>query len=91
MADSAQPTLTSLAAQISELSATLAKHIEKQDGPAVSFAADSAIKYDDLTPELFMVRQKLLDAATDIWYLAQGPRDSIMNYVHTVRAAYKPR
>ncbi|KAK9413990.1 putative O-methyltransferase domain-containing protein [Seiridium unicorne] len=83
MANSEQPTLTSLSTKIAELSGTLTKVYEEQKIPPVSFAADSPSRYEDLTPEMFMVRQNLLDALTDMSYLAQGPSDSIFNYVHT--------
>ncbi|KAM0818385.1 putative O-methyltransferase domain-containing protein [Seiridium cardinale] len=83
MANLEQPTLTSLSAKIAELSGTLAKFHEEQKVRPVSFAADSPSRYEDLTPEMFMVRQNLLDALTDMSYLAQGPSDSIFNYVHT--------
>ncbi|KAK6072736.1 6-hydroxytryprostatin B O-methyltransferase 2 [Seiridium cupressi] len=83
MANSEQPTLTSLSTKIAELSGTLTKVYEEQKIPPVSFAAGSPSIYEYLTPEMFMVRQNLLDALTDMSYLAQGPGDSIFNYVHT--------
>jgi hypothetical protein len=84
MADSEQPTLASLSAKISELSGALSKFYEQQNLPLVSFAADSPSRYNELSPEMFMVRQNLLDALNDMTYLAQGPADSIFNYAHSV-------
>ncbi|KAF7537106.1 hypothetical protein G7054_g3970 [Neopestalotiopsis clavispora] len=83
MADSEQPTLASLSAKISELSGALSKFYEQQNLPLVSFAADSPSRYNELSPEMFMVRQNLLDALNDMTYLAQGPADSIFNYAHS--------
>lgn len=94
MTESEQPTLTSLSAKISELSGSLAKFYEQQNLPPVSFAADSPSRYNELSPEMFMVRQNLLDALNDMTYLAQGPADSIFNYAHSVRvfmASHKRR
>lgn len=93
MAESEQPTLASLSAKISELSGSLAKFYEQQNLPPVSFAADSPSRYNELSPEMFMVRQNLLDALNDMTYLAQGPADSIFNYAHSVRftASHKGR
>ncbi|KAK7943968.1 uncharacterized protein PG986_013081 [Apiospora aurea] len=65
MANSDNPTLESLAAQITELSGQL------------------PTSYSNLTGEMFMVRQKLLDSLNDMWWLAQGPSESIFNYCHS--------
>jgi hypothetical protein len=86
MMEPEEPTLASLSAKIAELSGTLEKYYKEKNNTAVSFAADSPSGYDELTPEMFMVRQNLLDALTDMSYLAQGPSASIFNYVHTVRS-----
>lgn len=83
MAD-ALPTINSLAAKITELSQTLTKFLEENNVPAPTFAADSPTSYSNLTPEIFMIRQTLLDTITDIGYLVQGPSESIFNYAHTV-------
>ncbi|KAK0637900.1 O-methyltransferase gsfB [Lasiodiplodia hormozganensis] len=81
MADE-QPTLTSLAAKITELSETLTKYLKENNVPAPTFAADSPTSYSNLSPEIFMIRQALLDNLNDMWYLTQGPSESIFNYVH---------
>ncbi|XXH05072.1 hypothetical protein Hte_011496 [Hypoxylon texense] len=81
MADS-QPTLASLAAKITELSETFTKYLKENKVPQPSFAADSPTSYSNLSAESFMIRQSLLDALTDMWYLTQGPSESIFNYVH---------
>ncbi|KAI1849683.1 hypothetical protein JX265_008020 [Neoarthrinium moseri] len=83
MAESTQPTLTSLAARISELAGKLDGYIEEQKIPKVSFDADSPTKYPNLSPEMFMVRQQLLDSLNDLEILAQGPSESVFNYVHS--------
>ncbi|KAK6222954.1 hypothetical protein LQW54_000766 [Pestalotiopsis sp. IQ-011] len=49
-----------------------------------TFAADSTLIYTNLTPEIFQFRQLLSDALSDLWYLTQGPSESIFNYVHNV-------
>ncbi|OJD10523.1 hypothetical protein AJ78_08490 [Emergomyces pasteurianus Ep9510] len=78
-----QPTLNGLAAKVTELSETLTKFLQEKNIPAPTFAADSPTSYVNLTPEIFMIRQGLLDALNDMWYLTQGPSESIFNYVHT--------
>ncbi|KAI1375063.1 sterigmatocystin 8-O-methyltransferase [Hypoxylon crocopeplum] len=82
MADS-QPTLNSLAAKITELSETFTRYLKEKNVQEPTFAADSPTSYSNLSPEIFMTRQFLLDALTDMWYLTQGPSESIFNYVHT--------
>ncbi|KAI0386266.1 sterigmatocystin 8-O-methyltransferase [Hypomontagnella monticulosa] len=81
MAES-QPTLNSLAAKITELSETFTRFLKENNVPEPSFAADSPTSYKNLTAEIFMTRQSLLDALSDMWYLTQGPSESIFNYVH---------
>ncbi|KAH8197137.1 hypothetical protein TruAng_008703 [Truncatella angustata] len=83
MAASSQPTLRSLAAKISELSEALNGYLDEEKVPAASFAADSPTRYPNLPPNIFMVRQELLDNLNDLWYLAQGPSESVFNYVHS--------
>jgi hypothetical protein len=83
MTDS-QPTLSSLAAKITELSQNLTKQLQEKNIPAPTFAPDSPINYKDATAEIFMARQVLCDALMDMWYLTQGPSESIYNYVHNV-------
>ncbi|KAK7714917.1 hypothetical protein SLS57_006989 [Botryosphaeria dothidea] len=82
MADSHQPTLNGIAAKITELSETLTKYLKENNVPAPTFAADSPTSYSNLSPEIFMIRQALLDNLNDMWYLTQGPSESIFNYVH---------
>lgn len=82
-----QPTLNSLAAKISELSETFTKYLKENNIPAPTFAADSPVNYSGLSHEMFMTRQVLLDAVSDLWLLAQGPSESIFNYAHCVRTA----
>lgn len=80
----AQPTLNSLAAKISELSESLTGFLRDNDVPQPTFAADSPTSYSKLTPEAFSLKQQLADSLMDLWYLSQGPSESIFNYVHTV-------
>ncbi|KAL7626863.1 hypothetical protein AAE478_003637 [Parahypoxylon ruwenzoriense] len=82
MADS-QPTLNGLAAKITELSDTFTRYIKEHNIPQPTFAVDSPTNYSNLSAEIFMTRQLLLDTLTDMWYLTQGPSESIFNYVHT--------
>ncbi|OTA94552.1 hypothetical protein M434DRAFT_10624 [Hypoxylon sp. CO27-5] len=77
-----QPTLNSLAAKITELSETFTRYLKENNVPKPTFAADSPTSYSNLSAEIFMTRQHLLDALTDMWYLTQGPSESIFNYVH---------
>ncbi|KAI2630706.1 sterigmatocystin 8-O-methyltransferase [Hypoxylon sp. NC1633] len=78
-----QPTLNGLAAKITELSETFTRYLKENAVPEPTFAADSPTNYKNLSPEIFMTRQLLLDTLTDMWYLTQGPSESIFNYVHT--------
>ena len=87
MADS-QPTLNSLAAKVTELSETLTRYLQENNVPAPTFAADSPTSYTNLTPEIFVTRQLLLDTLADLSYLTQGPSESIFNYAHTVRVLF---
>ncbi|KAI0902417.1 sterigmatocystin 8-O-methyltransferase [Annulohypoxylon nitens] len=79
---SPQPTLNELAAKITELSETFTRFLKENNVPEPTFAADSPTSYSNLSAEIFMTRQHLLDALTDMWYLTQGPSESIFNYVH---------
>lgn len=79
-----QPTLNDLAARVTELTKTFADNLNEANIPQVTFDADSPTSYAGLTPEMFKTRQMLLDALTDLSYLAQGPSESIFNYAHTV-------
>ncbi|KAI1661581.1 S-adenosyl-L-methionine-dependent methyltransferase [Daldinia decipiens] len=82
MADS-QPTLNSLAAKITELSETFTRYLKDNNIQQPTFAADSPTSYSSLSPEAFVTRQLLADALSDLWYLSQGPSESIYNYVHS--------
>ena len=90
MADS-QPTLNSLAAQITELAETFTRSLKDNNIPAPTFAADSPTSYNNLSADMFLTRQKLIDAITDMWFLTQGPSESVFNYVHNVRNHYSGR
>ncbi|KAI1074715.1 sterigmatocystin 8-O-methyltransferase [Whalleya microplaca] len=79
-----QPTISSLAAKITELSETFTRFLKENNIPEATFAADSPTNYNGLNAEIFTVRQQLTDALNDMWYLTQGPSESIFNYVHTV-------
>ncbi|KAF9892841.1 hypothetical protein FE257_000430 [Aspergillus nanangensis] len=78
-----QPTLLSLAARITELAETFTRFQQENNIPVVTFAADSPTSYSNLTADAFVTRQLLSDALSDMWYLSQGPSESIFNYVHT--------
>lgn len=82
-----QPTLDSLAAKISSLTNELTTYLSQNNIPAPTFAADSPTSYAGLSHEMFMTRQVLLDAVQDLWYLAQGPSESVFNYAHCVSSA----
>ncbi|KAI2472036.1 sterigmatocystin 8-O-methyltransferase [Annulohypoxylon bovei var. microspora] len=77
-----QLTLNDLAVKITELSETFTRFLKENNVPEPTFAADSPTSYSNLSAESFMTRQHLLDALTDMWYLTQGPSESIFNYVH---------
>lgn len=82
----AQPevTLTSLAAQITDLTQQFTKFLGDNGIQQPSFAVDSPTSYSGLTSESFLLRQKLIDAINDLWILTQGPSESIFNYCHNV-------
>lgn len=82
--DTEQPTLLSIASNISELAKALTEQLKAGNVAQPTFAADSPTRYEGLNGEMFMTRQKLLDAVTDMWFLTQGPSESIFNYAHTV-------
>ncbi|PKS12521.1 hypothetical protein jhhlp_000728 [Lomentospora prolificans] len=80
-----QPTtLTELAARVTELTQAFTNSLKENNIPAPTFAADSPTSYANLSPEMFTTRQLLIDALMDMWYLTQGPSESIFNYVHSV-------
>jgi hypothetical protein len=80
----ARPTLTSLAKQISDITASITTYLEEKKLTAPSLAADSPTNFPEISPELFHQRQVLLDALNDLTILVQGPSESVFNYVHTV-------
>ncbi len=80
----ANDSINGLAAQIAELAGGFTKSLGEANIPEPDFTAKSSTNYDGLTAELFLRRQELLDKITDMWYLVQGPSESIFNYVHTV-------
>lgn len=79
-----QATLLDLAAKATELSQALTKSIQDNGLQAPTLAADSPTSYEGLTPEMFLLRQQLVDVLNDMSILAQGPSESVFNYVHTV-------
>lgn len=79
-----QPTLQGLAAKITELTETFSQWLRDNNVEQPTFAADSTLSYTNLTPEIFQTRQLLSDALSDLWYLTQGPSESVFNYVHNV-------
>ena len=83
MAD-ANITLNELAAKVTELSEALTRQLAEKKIPAPTFAPDSPVKYTGITEEIFVTRQKLADVLNDMWYLSQGPSESVYNYVHNV-------
>ncbi|KFA56101.1 hypothetical protein S40293_00201 [Stachybotrys chartarum IBT 40293] len=78
-----QATLLDLAAKATELSQALTKSIQDNGLQAPTLAADSPTSYEGLTPEMFLLRQQLVDVLNDMSILAQGPSESVFNYVHT--------
>ncbi|KAI8628536.1 S-adenosyl-L-methionine-dependent methyltransferase [Xylariaceae sp. FL1651] len=74
--------LRDLAAEITKLADSFASSLRENNLPEASFAADSPINHAGLTADMFMTRQTLCDKLTDMWYLVQGPSESIYNYVH---------
>lgn len=86
-----QPTLVELAAKVTELSETFTKYLKENNVPAPTFAADSPTSYKDLGPEVFTLRQTLIDTLQDMWILTQGPSESVFNYVHSVRVPLQCR
>ncbi|KAL1959679.1 hypothetical protein VTO42DRAFT_1265 [Malbranchea cinnamomea] len=78
-----KPTLNDLAAKVAELSESFTRYLHDNNIPTPTLAADSPTSYVNLSAEAFVMRQKLLDALMDMWYLTQGPSESVFNYVHT--------
>lgn len=84
---SADESINGLATQISELSSSFTKSLADANVSEPNFTAQSPTSYDGLTAEMFLHRQQLLDKIMDMWYLVQGPSESVFNYVHTVSFA----
>ena len=84
-ASDAQSTLSGLAAKVKELSDEFTNFLTANKIQAPTMGADSCTFYSGLTPESFLLRQQLLDTLMDMYYLTQGPSESIFNYVHNVR------
>jgi hypothetical protein len=82
------PTLSSLAKQISDITATITTYLEEKKLEAPTFAANSPTSFPEISPELFHQRQVLLDAINDLAILVQGPSESVFNYVHTVTKSH---
>ncbi|KAK3181516.1 hypothetical protein K4F52_007226 [Lecanicillium sp. MT-2017a] len=80
---SADESINGLATQISELSSSFTKSLADANVSEPNFTAQSPTSYDGLTAEMFLHRQQLLDKIMDMWYLVQGPSESVFNYVHT--------
>ncbi|KID72717.1 O-methyltransferase AMT9 [Metarhizium brunneum] len=80
---SGDESINGLAAQISELAGGFTKSLAEASVAEPNFTAASATSYENLTGDMFLRRQELLDKITDLWYLVQGPSESIFNYVHT--------
>ncbi|KAI0509760.1 sterigmatocystin 8-O-methyltransferase [Xylaria bambusicola] len=80
----AESQLRALAAEITKLADSFASSLEEKGLPEASFSVDSPMKHDGITSEMFMTRQTLCDKLSDMWYLVQGPSESIYNYVHNV-------
>ncbi|OAA72429.1 sterigmatocystin 8-O-methyltransferase [Cordyceps fumosorosea ARSEF 2679] len=80
---SANDNINGLAAQIAELASSFTKSLADANIAEPDFTPKSATSYEGLTGEQFLRRQQLLDKINDIWYLVQGPSESIFNYVHT--------
>ncbi|KAH7313595.1 S-adenosyl-L-methionine-dependent methyltransferase [Stachybotrys elegans] len=75
-------TLVDLAAKVTELSQSLTKLISDNGMKAPTLEADSVTSYEGMTAEIFLMRQQLVDVLNDMNILAQGPSESIFNYVH---------
>ncbi len=81
---STDDSINGLAAQVSELASGFTKSLADANVPEPNFTSQSPTSYDGQTAEMFLHRQELLDKIMDMWYLVQGPSESVFNYVHTV-------
>ncbi|KAI1129961.1 sterigmatocystin 8-O-methyltransferase [Nemania abortiva] len=80
----AESQLRALAAEINKLADSFATSLQENNMPEATFAADGPMNHKGITADMFMTRQTLCDKLTDMWYLVQGPSESIYNYVHNV-------
>lgn len=80
----AESQLRALAAEITKLADTFATSLKDQNLPEASFSVDSPMSHKGITADMFITRQTLCDKLTDMWYLVQGPSESVYNYVHNV-------
>ncbi|KAI1427777.1 sterigmatocystin 8-O-methyltransferase [Xylaria sp. FL1777] len=80
----AESQLRALAAEITKLADLFATSLQENNLPEASFAVDSPMSHKGITTEMFMTRQTLCDKLMDMWYLVQGPSESVYNYVHNV-------
>lgn len=87
----AESQLRALAAEITKLADTFATSLKDQNLPEASFSVDSPMSHKGITADMFITRQTLCDKLTDMWYLVQGPSESVYNYVHNVRSKKKSR
>ncbi|KAI0401078.1 sterigmatocystin 8-O-methyltransferase [Xylaria palmicola] len=78
----AESQLRGLAAEITKLADTFASSLQENNMPEASFGIDSPMSHKGITTDMFMTRQSLCDKLMDMWYLVQGPSESIYNYVH---------
>ena len=85
MSDRQQPTFNELVAKIVELSLSFTQYLGENKIPLPTLEAGSSTQYDGISAEGFVTKQQLLDHLMDLYYLVQGPSESIFNYVHNVR------
>lgn len=82
----AESQLRGLAAEITKLADSFASSLQENNLPEANFGVDSPMSHKGITADMFMTRQMLSDKLMDMWYLVQGPSESIFNYVHNVRS-----
>ncbi|KAI0440639.1 sterigmatocystin 8-O-methyltransferase [Xylaria telfairii] len=80
----AESQLRGLAAEITKLADSFASALKDNNLPEANFGVDSPMSHKGITADMFMTRQTLSDKLMDMWYLVQGPSESIFNYVHNV-------
>ncbi|KAI0454102.1 sterigmatocystin 8-O-methyltransferase [Xylaria acuta] len=80
----AESQLRGLAAEITKLADSFASSLQENNLPEASFGVDSPMSHKGITADMFITRQTLSDKLMDMWYLVQGPSESIFNYVHNV-------